>query len=414
MTQKERSATGDCGAAHMDANDALEILYVTPDPREEILDVGKRDLPSELRERYWIEQGHEAGVDKRTWTGFGIVIRWKFERHELGRKRNEPGDGFRYVFRAGTAGAGRRAEWFEVTEVFEGVKARDVEAFMRCRNGIATQQGFDSDTFLDGLDLGTPSRAAQRRAADKVIAAVGKKLGKGSYRGMEKMHGYGTLIVGLPLWFASYPANPLRAENVIDDFVSRVGMGLKPHFRRLGNQRCPFWRIVVVGKTSAQSMTEWTSRARFDLYDDPALRDLGAVPAKIGSLASLLVDTLPGGLKLFVYGARSEKLVKHVRLPQRMGPVLQKLEDVETRHRPRIHQRIRWRILQRCVALACFVRVHGLAGLERWIVARLSPRHWIARMAVKRRAERLYRASCLPAEARRRARVERRSSRSRQ
>ena len=65
MTQKERSATGDCGAAHMDANDALEILYATPDPKEEILDVGKRDLPSELRERYWIEQGEEAGVDKR-------------------------------------------------------------------------------------------------------------------------------------------------------------------------------------------------------------------------------------------------------------------------------------------------------------------------------------------------------------
>ena len=218
---------------------------------------------------------------------------------------------------------------------------------------------------------------------------------------------YGTLIVGLPLWFASYPANPLRAENVIDDFVSRVGMGLKPHFRRLRNRRCPFWRIVVVWKTSAQSMREWTSRARFDVYDDPALRDLGAVPAKIGSLASLLVDTLPGGLKLFVYGARPEKLEKHVRLPQRMGPILQKLEDVETCHRPRIHQRIRWRILQRCVELTCFVRrtrapifksfkrmvlqvasanrvwrsairrnslssVHGLAGLERWIVARLS------------------------------------------
>ena len=49
----------------MDANDALEILYATPDPKEEILDVGKRDLPSELRERYWIEQGEEAGVDKR-------------------------------------------------------------------------------------------------------------------------------------------------------------------------------------------------------------------------------------------------------------------------------------------------------------------------------------------------------------
>ena len=136
-------------------------------------------------------------------------------------------------------------------------------------------RGSISDTFLDGLDLGTPSRAAQRRAADKVIAVVGKKLGKGSYRDMEKMHGYGTLIVGLPLWFASYPANPLRAENVIDDFVSCVGMGLKPHFRRLRNRRCPFWRIVVVWKTSAQSMREWTSRARFDVYGRPGIARLG-------------------------------------------------------------------------------------------------------------------------------------------
>ena len=94
----------------------------TPRPirRMRFLDVGKRDLPSELRERYWIEQGEEAGVDERTWTGFGIVIPWKFERHELGWRRNEPGDGFRYVFRAGTAGAGGRVEWFEITEVFEG------------------------------------------------------------------------------------------------------------------------------------------------------------------------------------------------------------------------------------------------------------------------------------------------------
>ena len=179
VTQKEQPATGDCGAAHKDTNHALDILYAYPDPKEEMSDVGKRDLPSELRERYWIEQGEEAGVDKRTWTGLGVVIPWKFERHELGRSRNEPGDGFRYVFRAGTAGAGGRAEWFEVTEVFEGVEARDIEAFMRCRNGIATRQGFDSDTFLDGLDLGTPQPRGAAAGRGQGDCRGGEEAGKG-------------------------------------------------------------------------------------------------------------------------------------------------------------------------------------------------------------------------------------------
>ena len=58
MTQKEQPATGDSGTAHPDA---MEILYATPDPKEELSDVRKRYLPSELRERYWIEQGAEEG-----------------------------------------------------------------------------------------------------------------------------------------------------------------------------------------------------------------------------------------------------------------------------------------------------------------------------------------------------------------
>ena len=96
---------------------------------------------------------------------------------------------------------------------------------MRIRNGIETRQGFDASSFIEGLDLGGPSRAAQQRAADKVTAAVRRKLRNASYRDMKRTHGYGTLIVGLPLWFASCPANPLRAENVIDDFMCRVGTG---------------------------------------------------------------------------------------------------------------------------------------------------------------------------------------------
>ena len=140
--------------------------------------------------------------------------RW-IERHELGRTRNEPGDGFRYVYRRGTDGARSRAEWFEVTEVFEGVEAKDIEAFMRVNNGGTAGSDFDPDRFVRGLEMGTPGRKAQQRAADRVIAAVEKKVSKASYEGMWRRHGYGTLIVGLPLWFATSPADPLRVENVM-------------------------------------------------------------------------------------------------------------------------------------------------------------------------------------------------------
>ena len=97
-------------------------------------------------------------------------------------------------------------------------------------------------------------------------------MNKGSYEGIWRMHGYGTLIVGLPLWFAMGPADPLRVENVIDDFIARVHIGLEPYARLLRRKACSFWRIVVVWNVSPESMCEWSSKARFDIYDDPAYR----------------------------------------------------------------------------------------------------------------------------------------------
>ena len=408
MTEQERSRSRPRGDVHKDENKALEIIYATPDPKDDMSDVGKRDLPSELRERYWIEQAKNVGISG-SWVNVGVIIPWEIERQELGRSRNEPGDGFRYVVRAGTSGVGGRAEWFEVTEVFEGVKARDIEAFMRIRNNIATRQALDLGAFLNGLDHGTPGRAAQRRAADSVIHAVGKKLAKDSYRDMSKVHGFGTLIVGLPLWFASYAANPYRAENVIDDFVTRVSIGLQPHFRRLRSRKCPFWRIVVIWKPTGQSMREWTYRARLDQYDDPAFWNFSGMPAIAGSLMASLVDLTPEGMTLHIDAARPEKLEKRVQLPRRMAPLLQIVENLAMRHRVPLYQRIKLRILKRCLELACFLRVHGLEGLERWLVARLLPRNWMARLARRRRAEGFYRASRLPADARRQARIRRRS-----
>ena len=138
-------------------------------------DVKQRDIPRELRERFWMRKAADAGIERRTWTVGISMPRW-IERHELGRTRNEPGDGFRYVYRRGTDGAGSRAEWFEVTEEFAGVEAKDIEAFMRVNNGGTAGSDFEPDRFVTGLEMGTPGPAAQQRAADKVIAAVEKKV----------------------------------------------------------------------------------------------------------------------------------------------------------------------------------------------------------------------------------------------
>ena len=201
----------------------MGILYLKPGSKNQLSDVKERDLTGELMERYWIQAAQHRGIGPRSFAGFELTMPWPIERHELGRTRNEPGDGFRYVFRTGSAGTEGRTEWFEVTEVFEGVEAKDIEAFMRIGNGGAAGFDFDRGGFVNGLNIGIPSRASQKRAAGKVIEAVDEKLNKPSYKGMWREHGYGTLIVGLPLLFAMQPANPLRVENVVDDFYIFTG-----------------------------------------------------------------------------------------------------------------------------------------------------------------------------------------------
>ena len=159
---------------------------------------------------------------------------------------------------------------------------------MQANNGGVADTNFDPDGFLSGLDMGIPCRAAQRRAADCVIAAVDKKVNHPPYQGMWREYGYGTLVVGLPLWFAVAPVDPLRAENVIDDFRTRVTIGLKPYARKLKKKSCPFWRIVVVWAASRKSLCELRGKVRYDVYDDPAHRKIRGLQMKLESYLPLL------------------------------------------------------------------------------------------------------------------------------
>ena len=382
-----------------------EILYAKPDPKDNLADVAPRDLTGELRERYWIRKAADAGIGGKTWAVFEFRMPRSIERAELGRNRNEPGDGFRYVFRSGTDGTGGRAEWFEVTEVFEGVKAKDINAFMRLENGGDGYPGFDPRRFVRGLDLGMPRRAAQRRAADQVIEAVERKLAKSSYGGLWRTHGYGTLIVGLPAWFATDALDPLRVENVLDDFRTRVGIGLEPHVRQLRKRTCPFWRIVVVWEGSVESMREWHRKAKLDVYKDPTYHRMRDLPAGGGSVIPLLLELVDEqarpagdgfkGVTMYVVeawmGKKENK--QHLHLPPAVAKWTRQLDAFAESHRKGLWTRNKLYAKLQLLEVACFVRTHGLDGLERWIVARLSPRRRIARFAMRRRALRLYRAS---------------------
>ena len=386
----------------------LEILYTRLRPEDRVGDIAKRNLDGELRERYWIRQAQDAGIKKgESWTDVEISMPWPIERHELGRTRDEPGDGFRYVFRGGTSGTEGRTEWFEVTEVFEGVNPRDIKTFMRMENGMQASAGFDRVRFLKELDLTMPSRAAQRRAADAVIRQVERKLSRRSYDDLWKPHGYGTLIVGLPLWFATAPLNPLRVENVIDNFETRVRVGLEPYARQLRKKTCPFWRIVVVWNGSIESMEQWYESARLDVYDDPAWRQLKNLPIRVESMTPTLLTVLrkieayrqdggqSGGLKRHVVLARPNKLGNEtsVRLPPALAQWKRILGEHKALGRQKLHERLKWQAKSRVLHLVCFLRAFGWNGLERWVAARLSPDQRISRWVMRRKASRFYRAS---------------------
>ena len=386
MRRGDRNAGGPLGRGG-----GLDILYAKPGPKEDWQDIAERDLAGELRERYWIKLAADAGTGPKTWVSAEVRLQYKIERWELGRTRNEPSDGFRYVFRAGTSGTEGRDEWLEVTEVFEGVDAKDIEAFMRIENGAEAGSDFDPEEFLNRLDLGIPRRAAQRRAADQVIERVERKLNKASYKKLLKTHGYGTLIVGLPLWFATYPLDPLRVENVIDDFVTRTQIGLKRCARRLRKNACPFWRIVVVWRASAQSLQEWSAKAKMNVYDDPVYRRISSLPCKIERMLPLLPEML--GATLHVAAARPEKKGEFVSPPSAVAEIERLMEDFKNHHEWTFPERAKSHTIRRVLEVLCFVRVHGLVGLERWVITRLSPRRWIVGLVMRRRALRLYRAS---------------------
>lgn len=252
------------------------ILRVTGDEKDpNFQDVLPRDIPNYLRERYWIKQ-------------WSPLNRWKsrkfancagqteLRRADLGRKLDDPGNAFFDLFIPTSQSIVHLRTWLEVREVFlEDKQAEKVKKFIRDYNGLRGKGEIDAAEFLKSLDFGPPDSCLQCKMADKVISAIKEKTQKGheegSYQSLVHDYGLGQLIVGLPLWFATFPSDPTNPSTVLKDFVTRLGIGIEniKSSVLLANW-CPFDSVLILWNSTLESIDEWIKVADSDFYSDPA------------------------------------------------------------------------------------------------------------------------------------------------
>ena len=378
----------------------LGVLYASEAAKErDWAALPDRDRTGRLREVYWARRAESKSG--RKWS-VNATLNWRPDRTAIGRRSDEPGDGFIYLVSVAPR-VEDRFEWVEVTEVFTTVPASQIQGAMRAWNGIPDKHPVEFDEFRRGLPRGRPSRGEQRSAADRVIAQIERKLAKASYRELRERYGYGTLVVGMPLWFAVPPDDPFRAENAIDDFMTRTELGLEDVKRRVLRRRdCPFRKVVVVWDTTPQAVREWRV-GKSSAYEDAAN----------ASLENPMGVALRG-----VFSDGLEKAISKTGTPENEAPSMSLHLDMKTNKKasgtgpyPELvvafgevlregseHPVGRWPPLKSKVALAllkllCFVRIHGLEGLERRIVRKLSVSHAWRKTAARRTARQLYRES---------------------
>ena len=370
----------------------LSVLHAREAAEEQDWErVPDKDKAGRLREVYWASRGDAAS---RREQGLNVRMIWRSDRVALGRRRDEPGDAF--LFRVNLVSPLKdafkwleviedRFEWLEVVEVFTTVEPKRIEGAMRAWNNICGKRREEFDGFLEGLKRGRPSRFEQRIAADRVIESIEKKLAKSSYGELLEKYGYGTLVVGMPLWFAVRPDDPSRAENAIDDFMTRTSLGLEELKRTVLRRRdCPFAKVVVVWDTTLEAQREWdTSRSS----------EYGA-----GVLTDIPESAAPSSVRFSLEAAVNKKAPGRIPYPPPYRDVAAMLREREQRPVGR------WTFLKAKVVLSLyqllrFVRIHGVEGLK-WRSPRKFPlAHALKRNAVRRRQRRFYR------ESRRRSRV---------
>ena len=381
----------------------LSVLYASEAAKEaDWAAVPDRDRTGRLREVYWASRAESESGRKDRKRLVNATLNWWADRTAIGRRSDEPGDGFVYLVSM-VPRVEDQFEWLEVTEVYTTVPASRIEGAMRAWNGISDKHPVDFEEFRRGLRRGRPSRIEQRSAADRVIDQIERKLSKTSYHELLERYGYGTLVVGMPLWFAVPPDDPFRAMNAIDDFMTRTALGLEVVKRQvLGRQDCPFSNVIVTWDTTPQALREWRM-GRSSLYEDTTNASL---------------ENLMGARLCELLSRELEAAISKTGTPESEAPSMSLRLDIKTKKKalgkgpyPKLvealrkvlpdgndHPMGRWATMKASVALTlckllCFVRIHGVQGFERWIARKLSVSRAWQRKAVRRTAQRLYRES---------------------
>ena len=382
----------------------LGVLYAKEAAKERgWASIPDRDKPGRLREVYWAHRA--AGKSKTGAKPFvSATLNWKADRGDIGRRRDEAGDEFIYLVDMTSQGIEHRFEWLEVTEVFTTVPALRIQGAMRAWNGMADSDPVDFDEFREGLPRGRPSRMEQRKAADAVIEAVNRKLDMPSYRYLLERYGYGTLVVGMPLWFAVLPDDPFRPENALDDFLTRTSLGLEEARRRTLRRRdCPFRNVFVMWEPTPQALREWNNRRAAD-YEDPAHTSfrrpmtasfwLGVLPDLVEqAVAKTGIPESEAPSRLFHVSEKTRKKAQgkgpHPEFVEVLGQVLRGPAKNPMGPGAMLKLRLGLSLLK----LFFFKRVHGTDGLKRMIGRKFSISHAWKMRAVRRKQRAFYRES---------------------
>ena len=378
----------------------LSVLYASEAAKERgWAAMSDRDRTGRLREVYWARRAESKLGRKRF---VDATLNWRPDRAAIGRRSDEPGDEFVYLLSVAPR-VEDQFEWLEVTEVFTTVSAAQIEGAMRAWNGIPGKHPVDFDEFREWVPRRRPTRTEQRIAADRVIAQVERKLAKASYGELLEKYGYGTLVVGLPLWFAVPPDDPFRAENALDDFVTRTQLGLEDVKRSVLRRRdCPFRGVVVVWDTTPQALRAWRKdrSAEYDNAANTSLEKPMGAPI-LGVLSDALESAVAktGTLENDAPSMGFHVSVKTRKTASGTGPYPQMVEALRKLLRERderpagLGPRLKSKVALTFCKLLCFARVHGVEGVERWIVRKFSvPYAWRTR-AIQRRTRRFYRES---------------------
>ena len=239
----------------------LAVLYTEKGKdKDEWKSLAGNKKAKRLREVYWAD--HAAKPLRAVAFDLTPRVSFPIERGEMDGGPDKPGD---YYIAATRGRDGKLSiEWVEVTEVFwKPGLAQQVEAVMQKIHGIREKSAVDVARFMAELGTRQPCRNAQQRTADLAVEAALRKATKRSYAGLAERLGRGILIVGLPLWYAGPTLNPERRWNAVDDFTTRVKLGLeKLRAEHLDKDVCPFKEVRIAWVPSREALEEWQHKEK--------------------------------------------------------------------------------------------------------------------------------------------------------